>query len=238
MKRPYHVHDMPKLQCPFVRKKIDGTYVVTPEIAEGMKWVFEDDAVVAVEKLHGTNVSILIQDGVITGVWNRTERVPFFNKGKKHIIEAVLNSYERGYTEFLADGQHFGEVVGPKLQGNPYELKEHLWVPFSLLQDQCSYESWGRYPKTYDALSKWFEEALIPLFYVKSHGLTFKQAEGKFVEGIVFTHPDGRMAKLRRDMFPWFTGRRHKEVLAVGYPHGGILMNKERCKPLYKRGWR
>ncbi len=30
-----------------------------------------------------------------------------------------------------------------------------------------------------------------------------------FVEGIVFTHPDGRMAKLRRDMFDWFKGRRH-----------------------------
>jgi hypothetical protein len=32
-----------------------------------------------------------------------------------------------------------------------------------------------------------------------------------FVEGIVFTHPDGRMAKLRRDMFDWFTGRRHND---------------------------
>ena len=34
----------------------------------------------------------------------------------------------------------------------------------------------------------------------------------EFVEGIVFTHPDGRMAKLRKDMFPWFVGRRHKEI--------------------------
>jgi hypothetical protein len=32
-----------------------------------------------------------------------------------------------------------------------------------------------------------------------------------FVEGIVFTHPDGRMAKLRRDMYPWYLGRQHKE---------------------------
>lgn len=32
-----------------------------------------------------------------------------------------------------------------------------------------------------------------------------------FVEGIVFTHPDGRFAKLRKDMFPWFSGPRYKE---------------------------
>ena len=25
-----------------------------------------------------------------------------------------------------------------------------------------------------------------------------------YVEGIVFTHPDGRMAKLRKDMFEWY----------------------------------
>ena len=32
-----------------------------------------------------------------------------------------------------------------------------------------------------------------------------------FVEGVIFTHPDGRMAKLRRDMFEWFKGAKHKE---------------------------
>ena len=33
--------------------------------------------------------------------------------------------------------------------------------------------------------------------------------EEGFCEGVVFTHPDGRMAKLRKDMFPWYTGKRH-----------------------------
>jgi len=37
-----------------------------------------------------------------------------------------------------------------------------------------------------------------------------------FVEGVVFTHPDGRMAKLRVDMFDWYfkenpKARRHKQ---------------------------
>jgi hypothetical protein len=112
--------DMPKLECPFVRKEINGDYVVTPEITPGYEWVFEDDSVKAIEKLHGTNVSIVIQDGTIVAIFNRTERLPFFNKGKRHIIEGILESYERGYIDKLLDGQHFGELIGPKVNGNPY----------------------------------------------------------------------------------------------------------------------
>ena len=36
-----------------------------------------------------------------------------------------------------------------------------------------------------------------------------------FIEGIVFTHPDGRMAKLRKDMFKWYfqkNNEKHNKV--------------------------
>ena len=126
------ISDFPKIESPFVRKEIDGAYVVTPEIAEGYEWVFNDESVLAVEKLHGTNVSILIQDGVITSIWNRTERIPFFNKGKSHIIKGLLESYGKGYMEFLPDGQHFGELIGEGVNGNPYKIKGNIWIPFPL----------------------------------------------------------------------------------------------------------
>ena len=197
--------DMPKLESPFVRKEINGKYIVTDEIAEGYEWVFKDETTMAIEKLHGTNVSILIQNGVIIGCWNRTERIPFFNKGKRFIIEGVYNSYEKGYTEFLSDGQHFGELIGPKVNGNPYKLEKQLWIPFSSYgQKHLRYKSWGKYPKDFKTISEWFKE-LMPLFTLRTG-----DKEG-FVEGIVFTHPDGRMAKLRKDMFDWFKGERHKE---------------------------
>ena len=103
------IRDMPKLKSPFVREKNEkGEYVVTPKIEDGYDWVFDDPSVLAVEKLHGTNVSIHIQDGVITGVWNRTTRIPFFNRGSEYIIDGVREAYRRKYTEFLPDGQHFG----------------------------------------------------------------------------------------------------------------------------------
>jgi hypothetical protein len=201
------IEDMPKLECPFVRKEIDGEYIVTPEINPEYSWVFEDDSVMAIEKLHGTNVSVLIQDGVIVSCWNRTERIPFFNKGKKWIIEGLLNSFERGYMEFLGDGQHFGELIGPKVNGNPYKLKEHLWIPFeTFCQKHLKYKSWGKYPKDFQTISDWFEKDLIPLYSSMVQG---EEGRTGFVEGIVFTHPDGRMAKLRKDMFSWFKGERH-----------------------------
>ncbi len=193
--------DMPKLHSPFVREKNEkGEYVVTPVIEEGYEWVFEDSEVKAVEKLHGTNVSIYIQDGVIIGIWNRTARIPFFNCGKEYIIDGVREAYKRKYTKLLLDGQHFGECIGPKINGNPYKLDKVLWVPFSRLQTNYSYKSWGKYPKTYEAISGWFKE-LMPLFG--------RRYGSDFVEGVVFTHLDGRMAKLRIDMYDWFEGRRH-----------------------------
>jgi hypothetical protein len=202
------IEDMSKLESPFIRKEINGEYIVTPEIAEGYEWVFEDESVMAIEKLHGTNVSIVIQEGQVISVWNRTERIPFFNKGKSYIIEGLIESYKRGYVDLLSDGQHFGELIGEKVNGNPYKIKGHIWIPFeTFCQKHLKYKSWGKYPKTFETISAWFEQDLIPLYACMVQG-----EEGRkngFAEGIVFTHPDGRMAKLRRDMFEWYKGARH-----------------------------
>ena len=204
------IKDMPKLESPFIRKLNDkDEYLVTLEINPEYKWVFEDDSVMAIEKLHGTNVSIQIQDGIIVAIWNRTERIPFFNKGKSFIIEGILESFKRGYTEFLSDGQHFGELIGEKVNGNPYKIKGHLWIPFeTFCQKHLKYKSWGKYPKDFETISNWFKE-LIPLYACMVQGEDGRK--NGFVEGIVFTHPDGRMAKLRKDMFSWFKGEHHKE---------------------------
>lgn len=204
--------DMPKLGSPFVRKEVDGAYVVTPEIAPGFEWVFEDDSVIATEKLHGTNVSIVVEDGTIKSIWNRTSRIPFFTRGKSFIVQGLLESFDRGYCD-LADGRHFGELVGPKLHGDPHKVGKHLWIPFnSYAREHLAYKSWGKYPKTFEAISEWFEKGLFSLYGCRIHKA--KPDASKFVEGVVFVQPStGKMAKLRRDMFPWFKGPRHKEAL-------------------------
>lgn len=206
------IKDMPKLESPFVRETINGEYVVTPKINEDYRWVFEgkDDEVICMEKLDGTNVSIIIQGGNITGIFNRTARIPFFNKGKKFIIEGLLESHERGYCELL-DGQHFGELIGEKVNGNMHKIERHLWIPFnSFGKKHLVYKSFHKYPKTFEALSEWFRKPIseggIFSLYARMKGVEIHP------EGVVFYNlKTGQMCKLRRDMFDWYKGRRHEE---------------------------
>ena len=200
--------DMPKLESPFVRVQQGKRYVVTPQVADGFEWVFADDAVVATEKLDGTNVSIVIENGHIVRVFNRTSQIDPWGP-RSEISDAVRDAVARGRA-LLPDGQWFGEVIGPKVQGNPYSLEEHQWVPFrTYCLHSLAYRTWGKYPKTFNAISEWFKDGLWSLLYMKHFGGAHRLAEG-----VVFHHPDGRMAKLRRDMFDWYTGRDHKEGLA------------------------
>ncbi|MFA6073924.1 MAG: RNA ligase family protein [Candidatus Woesearchaeota archaeon] len=206
------IKDMPKLESPFIREIINGDYVVTDKITEGCEWVFEGDEkdVLCTEKLNGTDVSIIIENGKITRIFNRTNEIPFFNKGHSFIIEAILKSYERGYCDFT-DGQYFGEVCGPKLNGNPLQLTEHLWIPFnSYVREHLSYKSFHKYPKTFENLKKWLlspiEDGGIFSLYLKKRGIDGKP------EGVVFHNlKTGQMCKLRIDMFSDFKGKRHGE---------------------------
>lgn len=200
------INEMQKMECPYVRGKNEsGRYVVTAEVAEGMEWVFKDPKTMAIEKLHGENVSIYKNEhGVITHIWSRGRQIQFFTVDGRTIIDGLLNSYQRGYMEFLPPGQHFGELIGPGSQGNSYKIEKPLWIPFgTYAQKNLRYESWGKYPNDFESMNGWFK-TLMPL-YAGHVG-----SESKFVEGVVFTHPSGRMAKLRVDMFDWHSGPQHK----------------------------
>ena len=208
-----NIKDMPKLESVFVRKMDeDKEYVVTPEITEGMEWVFQgnEDEVLCTEKMDGTDVSIVIENGQITSIWNRKNRIPFFCKGKMFIVEGIIEAFERGYTD-LEDGQHFGEAIGNKLNGNPYKMERHIWLPFlTYCREHLTYKSYHKYPKNFEALKKWFlsdiEDGGIFSLYMRKKGIVMKP------EGVVFHNlKTGQMAKLRIDMFKEFKGKRHKD---------------------------
>lgn len=69
----------------------------------------------------------------------------------------------------LTDGTY--ELVGPKIQGNPEGYALHRLVPHS----QC--EVFHDAPRDFEGLRLWLE--------------------GRNIEGLVFHHPDGRMAKIK-----------------------------------------
>lgn len=74
---------------------------------------------------------------------------------------------------FPLDGTY--ELCGPKVQGNPEKLLCHTLIS----HDKA--EKLGDVPRTYDGLRGYLE--------------------AKDIEGIVFHHPDGRMAKIKKRDF-------------------------------------
>ena len=155
--------NFPKIHCPFVRKiyKVDiddwkkhgrklqmrtpEVYLVTPEINEGYEWVFEDSETFAVEKLDGTNVKLLTERGRLISLYNRKNPIDPLQivKGKNFIVEGVFMAIQKGYVDM--DGEQAGEIIGPKLQGNPYEEISHIWYPFSKTIKHLKYKSFEMY---------------------------------------------------------------------------------------------
>ena len=222
------LNNYPKIECPFVRKKyaVDRAnwkkhgkklqlrnpevYLVTPEINPGYEWVFEDDTM-AVEKLDGTNVKLLTENGRLTSLYNRKNPIDPLQimKGKTFIIEGIFRAVQKGYVE--KDREQAGEVIGPKLQGNPYRLDNHIWYPFSKAVKQLSYRSFHEHEKNFDNWSGWFKDYLVSRFVAKRKK-KYREYHEVMAEGVVFYNlrrkEEGKVyrAKLRRDMFGWYYG--------------------------------
>ena len=64
------------------------------------------------------------------------------------------------------------ELIGPKINGNPEKCIEHV-----LIEHTWETEIFHRVPRTFDELRQWLA--------------------GRDIEGLVFHHGDGRMAKIR-----------------------------------------
>ena len=199
--------NFPKIKSPFVRQKINGKYQVTPEIAEGYEWVFEDPAVLAVDKLHGTNICCIFDKGVLQTIDNRTTRITDqphisanWSPDAYRAIEGVVQALKRGWIDKHYTGRMYGELVGPAINGNIHKLDMHHFVPFDYLKKKCTWRSWSgnKCPKTFDSIQNWF--STIPSLFTER--MTGRKELG---EGIVFHGKNGEMAKLRRDMYGCYT---------------------------------
>jgi hypothetical protein len=214
--------NFPKIECPFIRKTFEinkddyrkygrelqlrkpEVYLVINKINPGYEWVFEDKDVIASEKLNGTNVKLKTEDGRLASLMNRKNIIDPLQimKGKTFIIEGIFRAIQKGYIE--SDGIQAGEVIGPKVQGNPYNLDNHIWYPFTKTVKHLSYRSFYEHDRTFDNWSSWFKDYLISRFAAK------RGEKNVMAEGIVFyslKRKAGKkvyMAKIRRDMFDWF----------------------------------
>lgn len=187
---------MEKIQTVFERGQ-DGLVIDKP--APGTEWVFAGEGV-ATEKLDGTNVRLTIRNKGIVRVEKRRNptkgqkavgiREPWYvdtspdDPQDKHILDAAA----RTPTEDLSDGEHCCEAVGPKIQGNPLDLHARHCVCFNEPHGVPTYED---FPRTFEGMKAALHR--IPAQYCGK--------SARLAEGIVFHHPDGRRAKIKRKDF-------------------------------------
>jgi hypothetical protein len=175
----------------------------------GYEWVFEDEDTFAVEKLDGTNIKLYTEKGRLLLLQNRKNVIDPLQviKGKTFIVEGIFRSIGKGYVQ--EDGEQTGELIGPKLQGNPYKLDLHEWYPFEKATQALRYKSFHDHERTFDNWSAWFKDWLFSRYFTKRAsklGLDDKV----MAEGVVFYNLKRKaagqiwMAKLRRDMFDWY----------------------------------
>ena len=226
------IADFPKIECPFVRKTFEidhgdwkkhgsrlglrepSVYLITPEVTPGYDWVIEHKDTFAVEKLHGSNLGVTTGAGRITHIQNRMNEVDMLQVmgGRSFLVEAIIMAVTKDYVQ--KDGTQYGEALGPKLNGNMYQLPYHLWYPFDKAQDSLRYTSFHKQERSFASWNLWFHKYLKSLFYARYHKIPISEMFGRddvpFAEGVVFYNPtiaeEGcrpRMSKLRRDMYPW-----------------------------------
>ena len=217
----------PKIKCPYQRETDkDGRYVMTPRHNNGYMWVNDPMQSIAVEKIHGTNCAVQIQNGRVKHVWTRIGNkdmnlVHEYNGGLEHIriCRAVQNSVRKGIVSEI-DGTYFGETLGKNFHSNMYDLDKDYFIPFKWARKNLKYYSWGEHGTSFKDIEEWFKDGLFSLLYQYFHGCSFKEASvtsGVFVEGVMFYRekfaatcfkPDKDVvvdatdfAKMRRDMF-------------------------------------
>lgn len=217
--------NFPKIKCPFIRKtfkvnredwkkhgrklqmRTPNVYLVVNEINPGYEWVFESENVIAIEKLDGTNIKLETKEGRLIALQNRKNVIDPLQiiKGKTFIPEGIFQSIGKGYVE--QDGIQAGELIGPKVQGNPYKLNIHMWYPFAKAIKHLRYNSFHDHDRTFDNWSSWFKDYLFSRFTTKRKDTLPKRV---FAEGIVLYDLKRKvehktyMAKLRRNMFDWY----------------------------------
>ena len=182
---------MKKIPTLFVRDPVTRRHVLN-EVTPGCEWVLAGEGQ-ASRKFDGTCV---MYDG--TDWWARREVKPDKAEpdgwvevdhdettdkriGWEPITEQWTFSrpFQDAYDAFdlgllsVAPSFRTYELCGPKINGNPEHFLQHQLIPHGL--------QWVDAPRDYDGLRDWLQ--------------------ARDYEGIVWAHPDGRMAKLKRRDF-------------------------------------
>lgn len=179
---------MQKILTIFQRDETQRGHPVTPICKPECAWALAGEGVATV-KWDGTNIKI--EGGRLfkrqkpkTGEYDEASYIPCTpeNPADRWAFAALTSAIGP-----LADGIY--ELVGPKVQGNPHHLPAHTLIPVVGAESDAvkGGDLFDHEPQTFDSLK----------LMLSSPHFSW--------EGIVFHHPDGRMAKIKRRDFgiPW-----------------------------------
>lgn len=186
---------MRKIPTLFARDPTDRSHVIN-EVTQGCEWVLAGEGV-ATRKYDGTCILIL-RDGIAVKAFARREvkpgrdTPPQFSVVEHDPVTGKTVGWEpaeqSGFAAFIEEAietvAYLGEeltpgtyeLIGPKINGNPETFERHDLIRHGSRRYQP-----GEVPTDFDGLRGWLL--------------------GQLHEGIVWHHPDGRMAKLKRRDF-------------------------------------
>jgi hypothetical protein len=175
---------MKKISTLFMRDFENNPRYVTEEVNPDSKWVIDGEGV-ATRKYDGTCCAIIDGLFVKRNEVKKDKPEPYgfiladhdLTTGKKQGWLEVGNDNEdkyhrEGYESLEDKSDGTFELVGPKVQGNPEKYLGHELVRHS------DAETYLDAPRSYSDLKEFLKD--------------------KEIEGLVWHHPDGRMAKLKR----------------------------------------
>jgi len=181
---------MKKIPTLFNRDFEKDPRYVTENLNPEAKWVIDGEGV-ATRKYDGT--CCMVENSKL---WKRHE----VKKGKQEplgfrlVDEDITTGKKQGWVEVglgnedkwhreavggnpekvnLEDGTY--ELIGEKIQGNPEKVKGHILIKHS------SADIYEGVPRTFSGIKEWLKD--------------------KDIEGLVFHHQDGRMAKIKKRDF-------------------------------------
>jgi len=176
---------MKKIPTIFMRN-LDDLKLVTTEPNKLCQWVFDGEGL-ATRKYDGSCVKIEngayfkrreVKDGMPEPddfVLEQKDDITGKKVGWVPVDPSVKENrwHLEAFDPSLPDGTY--ELLGPKIQGNPEKLDTHKLVKHSAA------EVYENAPRTYEGIKQFLET--------------------KDIEGIVFHHSDGRMAKIKKRDF-------------------------------------
>jgi hypothetical protein len=179
-----------KIPTIFVRDETKKGHPVLDQVKPECQWVLDGEGV-ATEKMDGTNVKI--ENGKLLKRQKPKDRdydeasyAPCRrdDPADRWAFEAFDALVEPGgmMHSDVAPPDGIYELVGPKVQSNPHDQKTHRLICVVPFEPSLNL---GEVPRSFEGLRAFLDRITM--------------------EGIVFHHPDGRLAKIKRRDFglPW-----------------------------------